>query len=867
MEDIEKFYGTARLHIMQKYFRPIFFFFALLLSGIIIFYQPYLKVKQQTIDAINAEQSVFAQQAALGIEEFFNYYGKTLDYLANLDIIINLDEDGIKLLEDFYRHNNRQVSAITRISATGKIIYTVPYNEKYIGFDLTSQPHNRKIIDSHKPVVSDVFTAVQGYQTVVYAMPIFKGQKYDGCLSLLIPFELLARHYLAGLKVGKDGYAWMISRNGIELFSPVGGRAGKSILETAKASPSMMAVARRMMAGGSGHTTYCYDRTADKATSSIRKQIVVYQPVYLPNNYWSIAVSVPEEQVLASINNFRIRWMLLFSVFAILLFLYGIKVFQAHAVIREAEKRHRTEAELARSQQFLLQLFRESPVPMVIFDLQGKVEIINQRCQKLLGYSLKDIPTVDQWLQQGYADPALSKQSRRDWQRICQQLENNEACNSYQQTAAVICKDGSQKDVEISLVKIDDRFVAAIHDKTMEKQLEIEKQSLNRQKIRSGKMEALGLLAGSVAHDLNNILSGIINIPEIIILTQPLNPELRRHLENIKLAGKRAAAVVADLLTMARGVADIKKTCDLNQIVTDQMAASEQQELEKREPEIVFEWIPAQSPLPICCSENQIRKAVMNLLFNAAEAVRPKGRVSVKTTPETLTKHCEGFEMIEAGKYAVITISDNGPGIAKENLEHIFEPFFSNKVMGHSGTGLGLTVVWNCIHDHNGFIDIKTDSTGTTFNLYLPLSHKSINKEKSVANLESLCGRQEMILVVDDDENQRQIAGQLLKHLNYQVFRCASGEEALSWLKNNQADLIMVDMIMEPGISGREFYEIMIEKWPAQKTLIVSGFAESQDVRIIQVAGAGPFLKKPYTIAELGNAIRKALAKEIITQK
>jgi CheY-like chemotaxis protein len=187
--------------------------------------------------------------------------------------------------------------------------------------------------------------------------------------------------------------------------------------------------------------------------------------------------------------------------------------------------------------------------------------------------------------------------------------------------------------------------------------------------------------------------------------------------------------------------------------------------------------------------------------------------------------------------------------------------------MGRSGTGLGLTVVWNCIHDHNGFIDIKTDSTGTIFNLYLPLSNELINEEKSVTNLKSLYGRQEMVLVVDDDKIQRQIAGQLLKHLNYQVFRCFSGEKALFWLKNNRADLVMIDMIMEPGISGREFYEIMIEQWPAQKTLIVSGFAESQDVKIIQAAGAGPFLKKPYTITELGNAIQKVLAEEIITLK
>ena len=165
-------------------------------------------------------------------------------------------------------------------------------------------------------------------------------------------------------------------------------------------------------------------------------------------------------------------------------------------------------------------------------------------------------------------------------------------------------------------------------------------------------------------------------------------------------------------------MADTRTVFNLNQIVRAQLDSEEQLSLEKREAGITFRQDLKPFPLPVAGIDNQLRKALMNLVFNAAEAVSPRGTVSVSTDRRKLKEGFKGFEPIPAGNYATITVSDNGSGINPENIEHIFEPFYSTKVMGRSGTGLGLTVVWNCVHDHQGFIDLSSGPDGTTFTIY-----------------------------------------------------------------------------------------------------------------------------------------------------
>jgi CheY-like chemotaxis protein len=208
-----------------------------------------------------------------------------------------------------------------------------------------------------------------------------------------------------------------------------------------------------------------------------------------------------------------------------------------------------------------------------------------------------------------------------------------------------------------------------------------------------------------------------------------------------------------------------------------------------------------------------------------------------------------------------LSVSDNGSGIPPENLERIFEPFYTKKIMGRSGTGLGLAVAWNVVHDHKGYIGVTTDEKGTVFELFFPVTREKISIKNNAISIETFKGNGETILVVDDDESQRDISCKMLETIGYKAEVVPSGEEAVEYLKDNTVDLILLDMIMDPGMNGLETYERIIEIHPNQKAVIVSGFAETDDVKKAQELGAGKYLKKPLTLERLGPIIKEELGK------
>ncbi len=215
---------------------------------------------------------------------------------------------------------------------------------------------------------------------------------------------------------------------------------------------------------------------------------------------------------------------------------------------------------------------------------------------------------------------------------------------------------------------------------------------------------------------------------------------------------------------------------------------------------------------------------------------------------------------MQAGDYAVLTVSDTGGGISAEDLGKIFEPFYTKKVMGRSGTGLGLAVVWGTVKDHDGYIDVQSDEgKGSIFTLYFPVTREDLAKVEKALSPVVYMGKGESILVVDDIKEQRELAVSMLGRLGYQVEVVASGEEAIEYLKDKKADLIILDMIMDPGIDGMETYRRIIKMNPEQKALIVSGFSETDRVRKAQELGAGAFVRKPYILEKIGLAVRKEL--------
>lgn len=384
---------------------------------------------------------------------------------------------------------------------------------------------------------------------------------------------------------------------------------------------------------------------------------------------------------------------------------------------------------------------------------------------------------------------------------------------------------------------------------------------LQEKVYRMKKMEALGLLAGGVAHDLNNILTGVLSYPELLLMDASLSEKTRRGLEIIRGAAERAAAVVKDLMSVARGVASEKIAIVLNDMIDDFFLTPEFISIRNTAPGIQIRTDLDPGLKHITASKISMFKLMMNLVINAVEAVDGNGQIAISTKNLRLYGALSGYDQIEKGAYVVLTVSDNGPGISPDHLERIFEPFYSTKIMGKSGTGLGLTIVWNIIQDHQGHINIASNEQGTRFECFFPASEGPGKNEMKITPCNTCNGRGQRILVVDDDPLQRELLCEILKTLGYAPSAVQGGREAVEIVQAQSFDLILLDMLLSHGINGRETYELILEKVPGQRAIIISGYSQTGDMAAAMGMGAGGFIEKPYTIDKIRQAIIKELSR------
>lgn len=403
-----------------------------------------------------------------------------------------------------------------------------------------------------------------------------------------------------------------------------------------------------------------------------------------------------------------------------------------------------------------------------------------------------------------------------------------------------------------------------LHQEMRDRQLaDREKRQLQEKLARSQKMEALGLLAGGVAHDLNNVLSGLVSYPDLLLLQLEEDSPLKKPISIIQKSGKKASAIVQDLLTLARRSVVTKEIININQVIMAYLESPEYKQVMKYHPGIDVKIHLQQDLLPILGSSIHIAKTIMNLVANAAEAQPDGGEIIIETENHYQDTSQHNYELAQQGEYALLRVSDHGSGIADEDLERIFEPFYTKKILGRSGTGLGMAVVWGAVQDHNGYIDVRSKpDQGSTFELYFPINRKAIEQTIPNHDKAALDGNGESILVVDDIEEQREITTAILTHLNYTPFSVESGEAAIAFVKQNKVDLIVLDMIMDPGIDGLDTYRRIKEIYPNQKAIIASGFSENERVEEAIKIGVGAYIRKPFTLEILGNAVKHELSSE-----
>ena len=403
-----------------------------------------------------------------------------------------------------------------------------------------------------------------------------------------------------------------------------------------------------------------------------------------------------------------------------------------------------------------------------------------------------------------------------------------------------------------------DGFIWVIQDISARKQVEEDKKNLENQLQQAQKMESVGRLAGGVAHDFNNMLTVILGHAQLgLMQLEPTHP-VCTNLQEISMSAKSSADLTRQLLAFARKQTIAPIVIDLNKTVSGMLKMLQRLIGE----DIKLFWQPADNLWPIKMDPSQIDQILANLCVNARDAIENTGQIIIETSNSIIDEeYCATNLEAIPGEYVHLSISDDGSGMDKETLIHVFEPFYTTKEVG-KGTGLGLSTVYGAVKQNNGFINIYSESgKGTTFSIYLPreVSSKSTHMLSECAAVPVPYG-QETILMVEDEPSILNIASLMLEKQGYTVLKAATSGKAIQMAREHSGNiqLLMTDVIM-PEMNGGDLAKNMLSMYPQMKLLFMSGYT-ADVIAHHGVLDAGVyFIQKPFTLPTVANIVRKIL--------
>ncbi len=519
----------------------------------------------------------------------------------------------------------------------------------------------------------------------------------------------------------------------------------------------------------------------------------------------------------------------------------------------ELAERQRTEAALRESEEKFAKAFLESPVSMAIRELeQGRYLDVNNACLAMMGYAREEVightPLEIGWMEE--ADRAAN-------------------LPAFTATAAM-------RDRELRLRRRDGSFVLCLYnthivqiggrpcvlsmslDITEHKRSEEERQALHAQLIQARKMEAVGQLAGGVAHDFNNILTAIILQLNILQDDPNLFAETRSGLKDLEGEAKRAVQLTRQLLMFSRRQDLQPQVLDLNALLGNLLKMLRRLIGEN----IDLEFNGALGNLWLDADPGMLEQVTMNLVVNARDAMPGGGRITLMTRLVNLDASASKRN-VEAypGQFVCLAVSDTGCGMDDATRGRIFEPFFTTKEVG-KGTGLGLATVYGIVKQHRGWVEVETAvGRGSTFSLYLPAREQVATMVDQVFEVGSVPGGHENLLVVEDEDSVRRGLLDILGKLGYRVWAAGNGPDALQqWAqREGQIDLVITDVVMPGGISGIELADRLRQQKQALKVILLSGYSpDNVTLGITQTRGVY-FLQKPFEAALLARTVRTCL--------
>lgn len=672
---------------------------AVLVLFFVVQYTLYENLKVQTINDINNQQVIYARQAASGIEDYFNHTIHTLNFLAHHSDIINLNGSGRETLKNYQDLFSDKIKGITRVDARGSIIYTYP-DSGSVGRDISYQKHIIQIMKTHKPVISDVFMAVQGFRTIAVHVPVFKGDTYDGTLAFLLSFDHIAQRYIENIRVRQSGYAWLVSANGIEISSPYTDHIGLNVFDLYKGYPDIISMLDNMLRQKQGYTTYHYKRLRSKSNENILKH-AVYLPVPLDNTFWSIVVATPEDEVIAALSGIRTKLLFTTIFLLLMLFISLYIIIRYKIIITEQKKRESISAALLESEQKYKDLIEKMLDGVYKSSHEGKFLQVNDALVKMLGYNSKEeLYNID------IKSQLYFQESDRESAALEEKLEEMAVFRLKK-------KDGSELWVEDhGRHVLDDKGNILYHEGVMRdvtERLRIERELIDAKE----KAEEINRLKtnflSNMSHELRTPLIGILGYTEI--MQQEIdNEEQKNMMQIIQSNGNRLLRTLNQLLDLSKVESenyDISLTdFDAKEVITTTRNLFS---AVARDKGLLIELNLPDEPLFIKGDRNLLASVLENLIHNAIKYT-PKGKVTISAK--------------QSDKYVVIEVADTGIGVADENKEIIFEEFrqasegFSRK---YEGTGLGLTIVkrYTALMGGTVTLDSKPDN-GTIFTLKFP---------------------------------------------------------------------------------------------------------------------------------------------------
>jgi PAS domain S-box-containing protein len=525
--------------------------------------------------------------------------------------------------------------------------------------------------------------------------------------------------------------------------------------------------------------------------------------------------------------------------------------------IRSTLALHSLRQEQQATQESLRKLSRaveQSADTVIITNREGIIEYVNPAFEELSGYSHAEVGgKTPRILKSGEQGPDFYQEM---WKTIL-------AGNNYRGILVNKKKNGELYYVEESISPVRDAAGKITHFISNGRDL-TDRLRLEAQLLQAQKMDAVGRLAGGVAHDFNNLLTIITSYSELALDVVPQGSPLEAKVQEILLAARRAAKLTRQLLAFSRKQPQALRVTDINQVIGD---------IARTLPRLIGEdvacrFLPGEGLGQVRVDPVQIEQILMNLAANARDAMPQGGNLRIETASVTLDGAYIHHKpaAIPMGRYALITVSDDGAGIPSEDLTHIFEPFYTTKAPGE-GTGLGLATVYGIVKQNKGYVWVYSElRRGTVFKIYLPCvaGHSRASAENEIVRSENLPRGTETILLVEDEHAVRRATAEFLNLQGYTVLEARDGLDALTVAKSHGAiiDLMVTDVVM-PNMSGGQLARELVNVRPEMKLLFVSGYA-GKTVLDHKVFGLETnFLQKPFTLKELSGKVREALSREL----